>query len=106
MHMQVVERALRAGDQFNYIYKKENGSVLGERSWSLPPHFALEERDGEKEKFFTYRIVRICRRCGHENDIVKRTFGMFGSHGAFEVDEVYCPRHGQSVRGDILLFRV
>lgn len=31
---------------------------------------------------------------------------MFGSHGAFEVDEVDCPRHGQSVRGDILLFRV
>lgn len=67
---------------------------------------AMEERDGEKEKFLTYRIVRICRRCRYENDIVKRSFGMFGSHGAFEVDEVDCPRHGQSVRGDILLFRV
>lgn len=52
MHMHVVERALRAGDQFNYIYKKENVSVLRKRkSWGLPPHFALEERDGEKEKF-------------------------------------------------------
>lgn len=28
MHMHVVERALRAGDQFSYIYIKENGSVL------------------------------------------------------------------------------
>lgn len=106
MHMQVVERALRAGDQFNY--RREWVSFLRrkKRVGAIPPHFALEERDGEKEKFLTYGVVGICRRCGHENDIVKRTLGMFGSHGAFEVDEVDCPRHGQSVRGDILLFRV
>lgn len=93
------------------FFKKEKNLVRTIALEERERERETQERDREKEmekkeKFLTYRIVRICRRCRHENDIVKRTLGMFGSHGAFEVDEVYCPWHGQSVRGDILLFRV
>lgn len=53
MHMHVVERALRAGDQFNYIYEKRMGQFF-EKNKELGRYLltSLWKREMEKKRNF------------------------------------------------------